>query len=108
NVRDNILYVEQSDDNDFLYSDALIASDVNRINDVENTFTCTAKLRYRQKDTTVHVKKLDQGKVHVTFDKKERTIMQGQAVVFDQSDVCLGGGTNAGIFMYEERLHYVG
>src|SRR5699024_2456006 len=94
--------------NDFLYSDALIASDVNWINNVENTFTCTAKFRYRQKDTTVHVKKLDQGKVHVTFDKKERAITPGQAVVFYQGDVCLGGGTIEGIFKNEERLQYVG
>ena len=108
NVKDNILYVEQSDDNDFLYSDALIASNVNWINDVEKTFTCTAKFRYRQKDTIVHVKKLDQGKVHVAFDKKERAITPGQAVVFYQGDVCLGGGTIEEIFKNEQRLQYVG
>src|SRR5690625_4468538 len=50
NVADNILYVEQSDHNDYLYSNELTATQVNWINEVEETFTCTAKFRYRQKD----------------------------------------------------------
>src|SRR5690625_3413951 len=55
NVKDNVLYVEQGSSNSYLYSDALIASNVNWVNEVENSFSCTAKFRYRQKDSRVHV-----------------------------------------------------
>ena len=44
-----------------LYSDYLIASDFSFVNeneiDLEHGFECTAKFRYRQKDTKVFVKK---------------------------------------------------
>lgn len=108
NVKDNILYVEQSDSNDFLYSDALVATDLNWINEVEDSFTCTAKFRYRQADSEVNVTVLQDGNVHVKFAKAQRAITPGQAVVFYQGDVCLGGGTIEEILKNDERLLYVG
>ena len=108
NVQENILYVEQSDDNEYLYSDGLIATDVNWINDVEDSFTCTAKFRYRQRDSKVHVSKLRNGNIRVTFSNPERAITPGQAVVFYQDNVCLGGGTIEDILKNNERLLYVG
>ena len=59
NLEDNILYVEQGFHHDALYSDYLIASDASFVNpvDLENGFECTAKFRYRQKDTKVFVQK---------------------------------------------------
>ena len=108
NVKDNILYVEQSDSNDFLYSDALVATDVNWINEVEDSFTCTAKFRYRQADNEVNVTVLQDGNVHVEFAEAQRAITPGQAVVFYQGDVCLGGGTIEDILKNDERLLYVG
>ena len=55
NLEDNILYVEQGFHHDALYSDYLIASDFSFVNpvDLDNGFECTAKFRYRQKDTKV-------------------------------------------------------
>ncbi|HLR42221.1 MAG TPA: tRNA 2-thiouridine(34) synthase MnmA [Pseudogracilibacillus sp.] len=108
NVEENILYVEQGDDNDYLYSDQLIASQLNWINPVEKEFTCTAKFRYRQKDSKVHVTVLENGKVQVDFDAPERAITPGQAVVFYDGDVCLGGGTIETIYKNEQALQYVG
>lgn len=108
NVRENILYVEQSSDNKYLYSDALIATDVNWINDVEEAFTCTAKFRYRQKDSKVTVQLLSGGRVHVSFDHPQRAVTPGQAVVFYDDQVCLGGGTIDSILKNEEQLLYVG
>lgn len=108
NVNENILYVEQSDHNEYLYSDGLIASDVNWMNEVDDTFTCTAKFRYRQKDSDVTVQKLPNGRIHVAFANPERAITPGQAVVFYDGDVCLGGGTIEDILKNDERLLYVG
>src|SRR5690625_1107560 len=108
NVEDNILYVEQGDSNPYLYSDALIATDVNWLNEVNQTFTCTAKFRYRQKDSPVNVTLIENGKVRVYFHHKERAVTPGQAVVFYQDEVCLGGGIIEEIHRDNEQLQYVG
>src|SRR5690625_7940586 len=55
----NTLYVEQGSNNPYLYSDSLIATDVNWINDVPESIHCTAKFRYRQKDSPIHVEPLE-------------------------------------------------
>src|SRR5690625_1477471 len=81
NLERNVLYVEQGESNDYLYSDRLLATDVNWINEVNKTFTCTAKFRYRQTDSKVYVTLLDNGKVRVDFAEKQRAITPCQAVV---------------------------
>lgn len=108
NIEENILYVEQGDSNKYLYSDALIASEVNWINEVANSFSCTAKFRYRQKDSKVHVTILENNRVHVEFEQDERAVTPGQAVVFYKDEVCLGGGTIEEVFKNEKQLQYVG
>jgi len=110
NVTDNILYVEQGFNNEYLYSDALIATDVNWINSdiVSDHFTCTAKFRYRQKDSPVNVEIIDDKRVHVRFNNLERAITPGQAVVFYDGVVCLGGGIIDTILKDNQSLDYVG
>jgi tRNA-uridine 2-sulfurtransferase len=110
NLKDNILYVEQGFSNDSLYSDELIATDLNWINpeEVKETFSCTAKFRYRQEDSGVTVKKLEDGNVRVIFDESQRAITPGQAVVFYDGEVCLGGGTIDKIIKQNHVLDYVG
>ncbi|WP_217586802.1 tRNA 2-thiouridine(34) synthase MnmA [Lentibacillus saliphilus] len=111
NLQDNVLYVEQGYDHIMLKSDALIATDINWINaDVteKRTFECTAKFRYRQKDSHVTVTILDSGDVRVDFHEQQRAITPGQAVVFYDGDVCLGGGTINDVIRDEKKLDYVG
>ena len=110
NLKENILYVEQSYHNDYLYSDGLIATDVNWINpdSIEEEFTCTAKFRYRQKDSEVTVRLQDDGTVRVDFLNPQRAITPGQAVVFYDGEVCLGGGTIDTVLKDENYLDYVG
>ncbi|WP_163970091.1 tRNA 2-thiouridine(34) synthase MnmA [Oceanobacillus halotolerans] len=110
NLEDNILYVGQGFYNDHLYSDALIATDMNWINieNLEEQLTCTAKFRYRQKDSSVTVYPLQDGSVKVVFDESQRAITPGQAVVFYQDEVCLGGGTIDEVIKNEKTLDYVG
>lgn len=109
NLEENVLYVEQGFNNPYLYSDSLIATDVNWINPdrIEQSFTCTAKFRYRQKDSGVRVKILDDERVHVQFDDLERAVTPGQSVVLYDGEVCLGGGTIDKIMKDGKTLDYV-
>lgn len=107
-LKENILFVEQGDSNEYLFSDALIATNLNWINEVSSSFTCTAKFRYRQKDSQVHVTVLENNQVRVDFKGEERAVTPGQAVVFYQGEVCLGGGIIDQVLKANERLEYVG
>lgn len=93
----NILYVVQGDQHHSLYSTALTASSVNWIagNDKlpEGSFKCTAKFRYRQPDQGVTLTPQADGTIIVEFDKPQKAITPGQAVVFYNGEECLGGGT---------------
>ncbi|UFT97875.1 tRNA 2-thiouridine(34) synthase MnmA [Radiobacillus kanasensis] len=110
NLEDNVLYVEQGSETDYLYSDALMASDLSWVNEQPLTepLECTAKFRYRQTDSKVTVTPLEDGKVKVDFHDPQRAVTPGQAVVFYQDEVCLGGGTIDEILKNERSLEYVG
>lgn len=92
----NILYVVQGEKHPSLYSTGLIASDINWIAGADHmpadTFKCAAKFRYRQADQDVTVSKREDGTLYVQFDQPQKAITPGQAVVFYDGEVCLGGG----------------
>lgn len=92
NVKDNILYVSQGEDEN-LFSKGLITYKVNWIPEMpkEKKFDCFAKFRYRQPDqkVTVEIKK---DKIEVTFAEAQRAVTPGQYVVFYTETACLGGG----------------
>lgn len=109
NLEDNVLYVEQGFHHDALYSDYLIASDVSFVNpiDLSQPLHCTAKFRYRQKDTKVTVTRENDNAIRVTFDEPVRAITPGQAVVLYDEEVCLGGATIDDVFKESGQLDYV-
>jgi tRNA-specific 2-thiouridylase len=109
-LKRNVLYVGQGFHNEYLYSDSIIATNVNWTSGKkpEEEFACTAKFRYRQPDNPVTVQRLDNDKVKVIFDEPIRAVTPGQAVVFYNGDECLGGGTIDEIYKNGERLTYVG
>ncbi|WEK53152.1 MAG: tRNA 2-thiouridine(34) synthase MnmA [Candidatus Cohnella colombiensis] len=91
----NILYVVQGDVHTSLYSVGLTATGVNWISPQETreAIHCTAKFRYRQPDQGVTLTPLGNDEYQVTFDAPQKAITPGQAVVFYDGDICLGGGT---------------
>ncbi|MEI5905728.1 tRNA 2-thiouridine(34) synthase MnmA [Bacillus spongiae] len=109
-LKRNVLYVEQGFDHESLYSSSITATNISfTSNQIQaKTFTCTAKFRYRQEDHHVTVQLLDNGEAKIIFDKPIRAVTPGQAVVFYQDDICLGGGTIDAIFREEKQLMYVG
>ncbi|GEN56047.1 tRNA-specific 2-thiouridylase MnmA [Halolactibacillus alkaliphilus] len=109
NLEENVLYVEAGENNPYLSSDALLASDVNFVNSIQDkTFKATAKFRYRQRDSGVTVTQQTDGRLYVSFDDEEKAVTPGQAVVFYQGDVCLGGATIDEVYKDGQRLDYLG
>ena len=91
----NILYVVQGDDHPALYSKSLEATGMNWVagEPPASSFNCTAKFRYRQPDQGVVVTVKPDGGLHIDFDKPQRAVTPGQAVVLYQNEICLGGAT---------------
>ena len=88
----NLLIVQQGEHEE-LFSTGLHANTVNWIDGVpqHQTFSCTAKFRYRQPDQPVHVT-IDGSGAHVDFVSPQRAVTPGQWVVFYHDAYCLGGG----------------
>lgn len=92
-VKNNKLIVSQGED-DLLFSSSLVATGFNWIpcKPASSQFKCFAKFRYRQPDQGVTVK-IEDEKVRVIFDQKQRAVTPGQYVVlYDEEEHCLGGG----------------
>ena len=91
-VENNIVYLGPKEE---LYSNTLIAEHCNLISVPELTgpLRVTAKPRYRAKDVPAVIEPMEGGSIKVTFDEPQRALTPGQAVVFYQDDVVVGGGT---------------
>lgn len=78
-----------------LYTQTLIAEDVNLISvaEIETPMRITAKTRYSQTEQPAVVSALGNGEYLVEFDKPQRAVTSGQAVVFYDGDTVVGGGT---------------
>lgn len=104
----NILYVAQGKNNDYLFSDSALITDINWINgNIPNDILeCTAKFRYRQADQNISVKFIDDTTAKVYFKQPIKAVTKGQACVFYDGEVCLGGGTIEQVYKNNEVLWY--
>jgi tRNA-specific 2-thiouridylase len=50
------------------------------------------RIRYRHAEAPARVTPLPDGRAHVVFDEPQRAVTPGQAAVFYDGEVCLGGG----------------
>ncbi len=75
----------------------LEAKDVNwlSIPDPATPFRATVKIRYRHAEAPAFVTPRPGPAVRVEFDEPQRAVTPGQAAVFYDGEVCLGGGTIA-------------
>jgi tRNA-specific 2-thiouridylase len=78
-----------------LYSRTLTAGDINLIpfDRIGAPMRVRIKIRYRQPEQPAMVTQLDKDRIRVDFDDPQRAITKGQAVVFYDEDVVVGGGT---------------
>ena len=81
--------------NDALFSQQLTGENFNWITweAPPRQFRCSARIRYRQTEQPCEVTVEEDGSVQVLFDRPQRAITPGQAVVLYDGDTVLGGGT---------------
>ena len=94
-LEQNILVVAQGHDHPALFHRACRIEDLHWICpfEIQLPFRCSAKIRYRQQDQACTIVAIDDRQARVEFDDAQRAITPGQALVFYQQEVCLGGGT---------------
>jgi tRNA-specific 2-thiouridylase len=88
--RNTVVIGEEKD----LYKDTLVAGQVNWIaaDGVKGKLRVKACIRYRHPGCGAYVYPLGPGRVKVVFDKPQRAVTPGQAVVFYKGDTVIGGG----------------
>ncbi|MHA7840460.1 MAG: tRNA 2-thiouridine(34) synthase MnmA [Gammaproteobacteria bacterium] len=94
-IANNTLVVDQNHDHPLLLNETLYATQCHWIAGKAPavTFSCTAKVRYRQQDIACEVTLQDnEQQVMVNFKQPQWAITPGQSVVFYRDTECLGGG----------------
>lgn len=78
-----------------VFSTVLTADNLNfvAIEDLKAPMKVNAKIRYSAKEAPAEVFPIEDNKVRVVFEQPQRAITPGQAVVFYDGDVLVGGGT---------------
>ena len=95
NLKNNILIVDQGHNHPWLYSSHLECTQLHWVSGEApiTPLPCQVKIRYRQTDVPACLIQLGADRYLVQFESAQRAITPGQAVVFYQQEVCLGGGT---------------
>ncbi len=104
-LKSNTLYVEPDRKHPNLYSDEAIITDVIWRGE-RKSGKMTAKFRYRQKDNHVTVIWIDNQTILVKYPQTISSVTPGQACVFYDGDVCLGGGFIDQVFMKGKKRQY--
>ncbi len=109
NLKKNILYVAQGKNHPALYSNSLIGESPSWILEKapDMPLKCTAKFRYRQSDIPVTVCMLDDGNLHIKYDKPVKAVTPGQAAVLYKDEVCLGSSIIKSIEPLEKKYSYL-
>ena len=91
----NTLVVGQGHDHPQLFYRHCCVTDLHWIGSAVNKapFNCSAKIRYRQADQACRVINIDGNNALVEFEQPQRAITPGQALVFYDNEICLGGAT---------------
>lgn len=78
-----------------LYSEYLLCNEVNFMpfEDIKDEYECKVKVRYASKPVDAVITKHAENIYKVTFKEKQKSVTKGQAVVFYEGDILVGGGT---------------
>ncbi len=90
----NVLIAVQGKQHPLLFAPALLAKQIHWIAQPPRLpMRCLARCRHRQPLQPCSVTLQEHDTLHVAFDEPQRAITPGQAIVFYQQQVCLGGAT---------------
>jgi tRNA-specific 2-thiouridylase len=92
NPAENTVTVGASEE---LFTTTLTAHDINLIptEKIDGELRATAKIRYAHAPQPATLRQLSEDQIQVTFDTPQRAITPGQAVVFYDGEIVIGGGT---------------
>lgn len=81
--------------NDEIFTDRLIANKLNAmaVEEFEDGMEVIAKIRYNHEGSKCIIRKLSDTEIACEFETPQRAVTPGQAVVFYQGDIVVGGGT---------------
>lgn len=89
----NILYVVQGHEHPALLKYEAVLENCSWIaNQIPESHSLSARLRYRQRDLACHLTQLDDQSVHLRFEQAQWAVTPGQFGVLYRNEVCLGGG----------------
>ncbi|KND62619.1 tRNA-specific 2-thiouridylase MnmA [Candidatus Phytoplasma phoenicium] len=110
NLQTNTLYVDQSYDSDYLYSDAALIVDVSwRNKDIlqnHGKIRMKAKFRYRQIEQEVILHWLTSNTLKVEYPQKIKLVTPGQICAFYKDDVCFGAGVIQEVYLQNKKMLY--
>ena len=95
NIKENIVFVAQGENNPALFSKKIIVKKVHWISKTPKKYPIQlyAKVRYRDNDKACSVFCLKDNSYLVKFKSKQKAITPGQSIVFyDKNGICYGGG----------------
>lgn len=106
-IETNTLLVGQGKDHEHLYSNRCLVKNVNWLGEkFTGKINCKAKFRYRQKDINVEIKFLSDDEIEVSYPDLSRAVTPGQAAVFYDGDVLLGGAVIDKVYMDDKLRMY--
>lgn len=106
NLKDNILYICQGENNDYLITDSCIVDNINWLYE-KKIDECTAKFRYRQNDVNVELEWINDNEILVKYKNGVKAVTPGQACVFYNKEICLGGGIIKEVRKNNQKLWYL-
>ncbi len=92
-VKRNILLVGRGSEQGILFSNRAIIKDINWLGEDFTKRSCAVKFRYRSKDINAQIRKIDSDTIEVSYPGKAKAVTPGQAAVFYDGEILLGGGT---------------
>lgn len=77
-----------------IFKTSLVCKDINliSIDKLEGPMEVEAKIRYSARPAKATISPMENGRVKVSFEDKQRAITKGQSVVFYKEDLVVGGG----------------
>lgn len=101
-LENNILYVSNTNNKQYLYSNRSIIKNINWIREDKKEI-CSVKFRYRSEDVkVVKYKWLNNTEIEMFYETTE-AVTPGQAAVFYNEEECLGGGEIDAVYLEDEK-----